>query len=269
MDLLKKVLRDPSTCEMGAGEIVVDGRMVPRTQTVKFRNTETKEYTFEQVVFYLVNRDKKYTTYMSLCRDAGISKIYYTDQKIIIEEIESAQSVPVAVRADGVDFRYMGSRDYSYLGDVCRGETRPATKYIIVPQSLSSPVNLNSVKEFFSSGRCEGGVNVGEEEEVSMRMDGVDFVVKDNVGSFTSEDWKKIVAVFLDGTRWQTDEWNVPDVAEILNSVPTFYVARAGARKGPHLRNYNVTEVPVRNGVVGVPVVKAVKEKIMAHVQSR
>ncbi|CAD27145.1 hypothetical protein [Encephalitozoon cuniculi GB-M1] len=264
MDLLKKALRDPEACQMSPEEIVVGGKKVPPKQMVKFKGTETKEYTFEQVLFYLLNRDKKYTVYMTLCRESGIGKIYYTDQKIIVEEIENFKETSIAARIDGPDFRYIGLRDYSYLGYLCRKEDegRPTIYYAIVPQSVSSPVNLSNIKEFFEEGKCSDGIRISEVEKVELDLDGFKLVAVDDVGGFTSEDWKRVVCIFLDGSKWQTGRWNIRDVGEIFNTIPTFYFARRGTQSNLYMRNYNATEIGVHDGKVGRSSLSSIKERI-------
>lgn len=266
MDLLKKVLKDPRICQLTPASITVGGRAVPRTQVIRFKGTETKEYTFEQVLFYLLNKDQKYTTYMGLCKDKGIGKIYYTDQKIIIDEIENAQEVSIAVYADTASFRYIGSRSYEYLKDICKERSRPAISYILVPSSFSSPISLNNVKSFFENGECASSADVSEVDRVEMSLDGVNFVVRDNAEEFTSEDWKKVAAIFLDGSKWQISNLKILDVAEVLKSIPTFYLTRAGAQKSPHLRSYNVTEILVQGNFISRASLISIRERIRNHI---
>lgn len=264
MDLLKKVAKDPGTCQMAAGEITVSGKSVPSKQTVKFKGTETREYTFEQVVFYLMNRDKKYTAYMTLCRESGIGKIYYTDQKIIMEEIDSFEEAPIAVRIGGPEFRYVGLKDYSYLRDVCMGEDegRGENYYVIVPQSISSPVNLSNIQEFFEDGRCSDGTSISEAERVEFRLDGIKLVAVDDAAGFTGDDWKRVVCIFLDGSKWQISRWNTRDVAEMLSAVPSFHLVRSGMQSTMQVRNHNTTEISVRGGAVGKASLDSIKEKV-------
>lgn len=269
MNLLKKVFRDPSKCQMKPGEITVDGRVVSGTQGVRFKGTETKEYTLEQVLFYLLHRDQKYTTYMGLCKERGIGKIYYTDQKVIVDEIEGAQELSVAVRMDGNDFRYTGSRNYSYLSDVCKEKGRPRTNYMIVPSSVSSPVTLSNIAEFLESGRCRSGMDMSELEKTEVTMDGIGFTVRDSVEGFTSEDWKKVSGVFLDGSQWQLAEWKIADVGEVLNAVPAFYLMRAGSQRSVHLMGYSITEIAIRNDVVNRSDLRSIKERIKDYVKNR
>ncbi|ADM12303.2 RNA polymerase II accessory factor [Encephalitozoon intestinalis ATCC 50506] len=264
MDLLKRALRDPSICQMNPEEITIGGRKISPKQTIKFKGTETKEYTFEQVLFYLLNKDKKYTAYMTLCKESGIGKIYYTDQKIIVEEIENFKEASIEAKIDGPDFRYIGFRDYSYLNNICKKEEegRPVTYYAIVPQSVSSPVNLSNVKEFFEKGICSDEISISEAEKVELKIEGFGVVAVDDVGRFTSEDWKKVVCIFLDGTKWQVSRWNIKDVGEIFNSIPTFCFVKRGMTSSIYMRNWNAIEIPIQNGKVDGPILSSIKERI-------
>ena len=52
-------------------------------------------------------------------------------------------------------------------------------------------------------------------------LDGFKVIVKDNVEGLL----QKI------GRRWQISDWKILDVAEIFNSLPTFYPVRVEAQK--------------------------------------
>ncbi|AFM99069.1 Cdc73-like RNA polymerase II accessory factor [Encephalitozoon hellem ATCC 50504] len=264
MDLLKRALREPDACEMGPDEITIGGKKVSPKKTIKFKGTETKEYTFEQVLFYLLNKDKKYTVYMTLCRESGIGKIYYTDQKIIVEEIENFKETTAQAKIDGPDFRYIGFRDYNYLSDLCKkeGENRPTVYYVIVPQSVSSPVNLSNIEEFFEEGRCADGIKISEVEKVELSIDGHKLTAVDDVARFTSEDWKRVVCIFLDGTKWQVSRWNIKDVGEIFNTIPTFYFFRRGTPGSLYMKNYNAAGVEIHDGRVDRSSLGSIRERI-------
>ncbi|AFN83789.1 RNA polymerase II assessory factor [Encephalitozoon romaleae SJ-2008] len=249
---------------MDPDEITIGGKKVSPKQTIKFKGTETKEYTLEQVLFYLLNKDKKYTAYMTLCRESGIGKIYYTDQKIIVEEIESFKEATIEAKIDGPDFRYIGFRDYSYLDDLCKkeGESKPTVYYIVVPQSVSSPVNLSNIKEFFEEGKCSEGIQISEVEKVELNIDGYKFAAVDDVSRFTSEDWKRVVCIFLDGTKWQVSRWNIRDVGEIFNTIPTFYFIKRGAPGNFYIKNCNVIGVETHGGKVDKPTLSSIRKRI-------
>jgi parafibromin len=270
MDILKKVFRDPSVCQILLGEVSVAGKQILRAQTVKFTGTETKEYTLEQVLFYLMNRTEKYTTYMSLCRERGIGKIYYTDQKIIIEEIENFKEATVSVEIDGPEFRYIGQHDYGYLESVCRREgMRGGFYYMVVPQSVSSPVNLSNIREFLDNGRCLMNVGISEANKIEIKFMGYDLVVVDDVKGFTSEDWRRVVCIILDGSKWQINEWSVRDLAEIFDTIPTFYLSRGNQHEGQFVRSYNVREIQVRNGAISKVDLDVIQEKVRGCVLNK
>lgn len=264
MDLLKKALGDPSVCRMTPEGIAVNGRVVSKSETVQFKGTETKEYTVEQVLFYLANRSEKYTTYMGLCKECGIGKIYYTDQKIIVEEVENAQEASVDARIDDCSFRYAASRSYSHLRELCK-TLRTGPSYIVIPSSLSSPVNLGNVVRFFESGECVSGDADGT-DCTEVMLDGLQFVVREDAEDFTSEEWSRVAAIFLDGTGWQMRDWKIQDLAALFESVPTFHLVRMGQR-GSVLERYRVAEVPVHNNAVDRSDLAALRERIRRHVR--
>jgi parafibromin len=246
MDLLKKVLNDPKLCRLNPTTITVQSKTLPKSQTVPFREIPNKEYSLEELVFFILHKDLKYTEYLSVCKENGVGKIYYTDQKIIMNAIREAKEAPAAVRLDHPDRRYIGSQDYSHLRSLCEGGEEHGgyeSYYIIVPSSLTAPVNLGKIEEFLRSGRCPSGAAVWEEDSVKAEINGVRLEMRDNVNAFTSEDWRRAVCIFVDGSKWQTAEWKIQDLAEVFNSIPTFYLTRAHSRKNPYLGHYNVIEI--------------------------
>ncbi|EER91115.1 hypothetical protein BDA96_01G151500 [Sorghum bicolor] len=113
---------------------------------------------------------------------------------------------------------------------------------ILVPSASQTLITIYNVKEFL-----EDGVFVPSEERMRATKGGkpesvtvqkklirteraggaggaVSFEVRDKPASLKSDDWGRVVAVFVLGKEWQFKDWPFKDHVEIFNRVIGFYV---------------------------------------------
>ncbi|GJN23812.1 hypothetical protein PR202_gb11495 [Eleusine coracana subsp. coracana] len=114
---------------------------------------------------------------------------------------------------------------------------------ILVPSASQTLITIYNVKEFLEDGvfvpseermRAMKGVkpeSVTVQRKLMVRGDrpgatggSVSFEVRDKPASLKSDDWGRVVAVFVLGKEWQFKDWPFKDHVEIFNRVIGFYV---------------------------------------------
>lgn len=115
-------------------------------------------------------------------------------------------------------------------------EPKPAVKkqapIIIVPQGRTALVNMFNAKQFLQDGQFQSKATGAKKNmEVVDRRNGkhnVRFEVVDNVKNFKPADWKRVVAVFVQGPEWQFKDWKkykeFQTVPDILSKVCGFHI---------------------------------------------
>lgn len=220
MDILKKTLSAPTQCNITDTHVSIGTHSAPRDMPVPL--PLTRDYTIDQLCFYIVNSDLAYTEYLKKCRSVGILQVSYVDQKKLIEEITKHKSVSAVTSFDPAE-RHRREEDYAFVDKYFR--RRRGCK-IVVPDSYQSLLNLQNAKEFLESGVFRRtGASFAESTDVPVadRFS----AVQDCIG-----DWVDVVAVFLDGTRQQYRDWKWRSLKDLVNHVPAFFLyARDGEEK--------------------------------------
>ena len=130
---------------------------------------------------------------------------------------------------------------------------------IIVPAASTSNVTLLNVEDFLERGqwcsplkRRESLRGSAPPQRVSfirpstnVEDDGserkVKFEVVDNTRGFTSDHWKRVVAVFTNGKEWEFKGWKLGEPQKMFNRVTGFFVAFRGDPIPPAIHTWNVT----------------------------
>lgn len=110
------------------------------------------------------------------------------------------------------------------------GATGTLRPYIILPRSSGCLLNLLNGREFLENSRFkppEGDVFKAAEFEVSSKVNGRELVfrVTDDVSTFQKIDWLQTVAVFIDGSKWQFNQWPFRDLADLFATIKGFYLS--------------------------------------------
>ncbi|KAL0263964.1 UNVERIFIED_CONTAM: hypothetical protein PYX00_010878 [Menopon gallinae] len=173
-----------------------------------------RQYTLDQLCFYLINTDMAYTEYLKKCKANGIQQVSYIDQRKLIDEIKSYEPASAVVDFDPAE-RHRREHDYSF---VSRYFQRRESYKIIVPSSYQSLINVENAKDFLEVGvfrKCHPSLEEGRETTVMDKY----VVHQDGV-----EDWKDVVAVFLDGSKWQYRDWKWNSLHSMTDDVAAFFL---------------------------------------------
>ncbi|XP_073277961.1 protein CDC73 homolog [Primulina huaijiensis] len=107
---------------------------------------------------------------------------------------------------------------------------------ILVPSAFSTLITIYNVKDFL-----EDGVFIPSDDKVKQMKGGkpecvtvqkkfsrdrvvTAYEVRDKPSALKSEDWDRVVAVFVLGKEWQFKDWPFKDHVEIFNKIVGFYI---------------------------------------------
>ncbi|XP_027116313.1 protein CDC73 homolog [Coffea arabica] len=130
---------------------------------------------------------------------------------------------------------------------------------ILVPSAFSTLITIYNVKEFL-----EDGVFIPTDVKVN-QMKGVKpdcvtvqkkfsrdrvvtaYEVRDKPSTLKSEDWDRLVAVFVLGKEWQFKDWPYKDHVEIFNKVLGFYLRFEddSVESAKHVKQWNVKIISI------------------------
>lgn len=133
---------------------------------------------------------------------------------------------------------------------------------IIVPSGYSEQilVNLHNVKRFLQDGVFEPWSEAMKRDErkpatvdvlrTSGRNPPVRYEVVDKPPQKRSDDWRRVVAVFVQGAKWQFKDWpfrgaEEGDLVDTFNSVDGFYVSWENMAVNETVKKWNVTHLKV------------------------
>lgn len=139
---------------------------------------------------------------------------------------------------------------------------------IIVPSSISSTITLYNVKAFLESGRVVTTEDARkatpnkpsklmiERPSIRDRSRPVVWEVIDDTSRLRSEDWGRVVAVFVAGVEWQFDGWPwtskdpatnqpKPNPAKIFEHVCPFHVRNENETLNKNVQNWKVHRLTV------------------------
>jgi hypothetical protein len=145
---------------------------------------------------------------------------------------------------------------YDELMKKSGGSLRP---YIILPRNSKCLLNLLNGKEFLENMRYtppSGDVCAAAEFEVSAKINGkaLVFRVVDDTTRFKKLDWQMCVAVFIDGTGWQFNNWPFASVADLFATIKGFHIA------------YDTTATPVYTNTLTGEMWSAAQKELIGHV---
>lgn len=132
---------------------------------------------------------------------------------------------------------------------------------IIVPAGASTQLGLVNAKDFLEHGQWvplakkkeELGANAPIGKTNFMRHtqdeDGTKrsclYEVYDNPNTFSSSDWKRVVAVFAFGKEWQFKGWKLGDAAAMFHRVCGFYLGFRSEILPAAISNWNITPLSI------------------------
>lgn len=231
--------------------IFIDGKQYEKNKEIQISGTSKNNYTLVQIVFFLLNKQLPYTKYLRECKNKGISSIFYSDQKIILEYLKSSTDKNEAV-CDLPESRYISKYDYKWIEDFLiieeeKNERITLTKKykIIVSPSLTSIVNLNNIENLLRNSCLEKQKNLIF-DKTEFKINGYDFVVEEDVKSWTFDDWSMVVAIFCDGSDWQIKEWGIEDVASLFYKIPTFFFVNEKDVNKNNMSYYKIQKIIVK-----------------------
>ncbi|GLI63558.1 hypothetical protein VaNZ11_006411 [Volvox africanus] len=143
------------------------------------------------------------------------------------------------------------------------GAKRGGIPIIIVPSGLTSMINMYNAKVFLEEGRfvpaakaqaASGGApkptSLTFRRTASRGSPGVEYTLTDRPPAPGSPDWDRVVAVVVQGAKWQFKEWphkgaKDGDLMEAFAKVCGFYFHFADEKVGPPVSEWNVRAVPL------------------------
>lgn len=211
MEILKKTHAAPAKCNFTPTHVTIDMLALPRDTPVPL--PLSRQYALDQLCFYLVNTDMAYTEYLKKCKATGILQVSYVDQKKLVEIVSSYRAVG-AVTAFDPSERHRCEEDYAFVAEHLQ---RRRNYKIVVPSSYQSLLKIGNAQAFLERGVfAHAAVSLDDASEV--RVFGR-FTVCTSAGS--GDD---VVAVFLDGSKWQYRDWKWPSLAKMASEAAVFFL---------------------------------------------
>ncbi|GIM02248.1 hypothetical protein Vretimale_7163 [Volvox reticuliferus] len=134
---------------------------------------------------------------------------------------------------------------------------------IVVPSGLTSMINMYNAKSFLEEGRFVPAAKAqaaasGAPKPTSLTFrrtanrgsPGVEYAVTDRPPAPGSPDWDRVVAVVVQGAKWQFKDWphkgaKDGDLMEAFAKVCGFYIHFADEKVGPPVSDWNVRAIPL------------------------
>lgn len=125
-----------------------------------------------------------------------------------------------------------------------------AVPIVIVPSAISSLLTLYNVKEFLENEKFIPSIELKEKGATKEftatinrsrnRATAVPYQIVDNIQRLKVEDWKRVVAVFVQGNTWQFKGWKWTNPIEIFSHVKGFYLKFDDTPLDESIKNWNV-----------------------------
>ena len=119
----------------------------------------------------------------------------------------------------------------SFLDELTKNDDLKGNKAIIVVPSIYSEGNLcmENAVEFLNNGKYIPGNNINKNiDNIFVKKilgKEISFEICSNVRTFTKNEWKKVVAVFVQGDDWEFKDWpKGENVSSILQKIKGFYL---------------------------------------------
>lgn len=195
MDIVKRAQGNIASCTVDDKHVVVAGKSYARDIPVDFSTKKTKPYSLDSVVFYLMNRELPLVAYVEQCKKRGIPQVAYLDRASIEGDIASYAELGVP----GFFVKPVYTHRKTYNIPYCDGSC-----YIIVPNDVSSPVNVNTFASLLPSSTARHA-DLGDAPSVDIL--GRLFILCDEPAQLRDSDWRGVRAIFLDNAREQIRGW--------------------------------------------------------------
>lgn len=122
------------------------------------------------------------------------------------------------------------------------------SQIIIVPNSLSSLINIFNAKSFLREGIFKAvqssQLDLNKKPKMEMftrRVNGQDIHYKiiDDTKILTNDDWQRVVAVFVTGQLWQIKAYKWSNPTELFHHIPGFHLMMEGSTINPDIASWN------------------------------
>lgn len=253
MDILKEIVSKPKSTIITEQHVEIDNNKIDKNTVVEIGDLQKKKYTVEQLAYFIINRDLMYTQYLRKCKEQNIGPIFYTDQKIIFEELQKVKEDMPQYHFDTPENLYLSKHDYTWVGEFfTKKEEKKTIKNdnepykIVVPSSLASLINLSNVENFLRNGEVVRSSKLIL-DKVESFINGKSFIIEESINDWTSDDWKRLVGIFVDGSAWQINEWKIGDIAGLFSKIPIFYLYEEGNEKTEALDGYKINRIKISN----------------------
>ncbi|EFJ51730.1 hypothetical protein VOLCADRAFT_103365 [Volvox carteri f. nagariensis] len=143
------------------------------------------------------------------------------------------------------------------------GSKKSGVPIIIVPSGLTSMINMYNARAFLEEGRFVPAAQAqaaasGAPKPSSLTIrrtahrgpPGVEYTLTDRAPPAGSPDWERVVAVVVQGAKWQFKDWPYKvggakdgDLMEALAKVCGFFVHFADEKVGPPVSDWNVRTI--------------------------
>ncbi|KAF9762980.1 Cell division cycle protein 73 [Nosema granulosis] len=252
MDILKEIISKPKSTIITELDVQIDNKKINKNTVVEIGD-QKKQYTVEQLAYFIVNKDLMYTQYLKKCKEQNIGPIFYTDQKIIFEELQKFREEMPQYHFGLPEDKYLSKNDYSWIKKffnekedkpIIRSDNEPFK--IVVPSSIASLINLSNIEHFLKNGEVVKN-NTLILDKVETFFNGKLFVIEDTIIDWTSDDWKRLVGIFVDGSSWQVAEWKIGDIAGLFSKIPVFYLYEEGNETTEALDGYKINRIKLTN----------------------
>lgn len=129
-----------------------------------------------------------------------------------------------------------------------------STHIIIVPAIPSSLLTMLNAPEFLSASRFLSTAEAksqGIQKQNSVTIEhkfgsrAVKFQLIDNPNRLSPEDWKRVVAVFVQGNLWQFKGWKWESPADLFQNVRGFSLEFDDASTDPKIQGWNVQRLRI------------------------
>mmetsp|Transcript_3517 Transcript_3517/g.5081 ORF Transcript_3517/g.5081 Transcript_3517/m.5081 type:complete len:407 (+) Transcript_3517:61-1281(+) len=127
---------------------------------------------------------------------------------------------------------------------------------IVVPASMTAPVNMYNVGDFLGNGRY---LHTNEARQIKPHKDSeiiierqlgehgvIRFKIVDSVKKFQNQHWDRLAAVLADGPKWQFKDWVWKDTATIFDNCRGLHVHFDDKKLPEHVKKWNVVNFPLK-----------------------
>ncbi len=92
---------------------------------------------------------------------------------------------------------------------------------IVVPNALTSPINLKNCEEFLLNGKYINAKDIADKNQNEVRFvhGGLRFKIINDPRKLPGSDWDRVVAVFCTGQTWQFKDWKWSTPVELFKNV--------------------------------------------------